>query len=84
MELKRLQHNVDRLSVDNEQLNTSATEYTSQQEMLDEQRRQLKKEVKELMFRENRNIVDYSELEEENISLQKQVPCFIMSNVLII
>ena len=33
----------------------------------------MKKEIKELKFRETRNLQDYSELEEENISLQKAV-----------
>ena len=33
----------------------------------------MKKEIKELKFRETRNLQDYSELEEENISLQKSV-----------
>jgi protein bicaudal D len=32
-------------------------------------------EVKEYRFRETRLLTDYSELEEENVALQKQVQC---------
>lgn len=42
-------------------------------EMLEAQRQQLKHENREYKIRENRNLTDYAELEEENISLQKTV-----------
>ena len=42
-------------------------------EQLEALKKQMKKELKELKFRETRNLQDYSELEEENISLQKAV-----------
>ena len=42
-------------------------------EQLEALKKQMKKEIKELKFRETRNLQDYSELEEENISLQKAV-----------
>ena len=44
-----------------------------QVEQLEALKKQMKKELKELKFRETRNLQDYSELEEENISLQKAV-----------
>lgn len=37
------------------------------------QRNRLRDDIKEYKFRETRLLQDYSELEEENISLQKQV-----------
>ena len=37
------------------------------------ERKTLKSELKELKYRETRLLSDYSELEEENIGLQKQV-----------
>ena len=40
---------------------------------LEQQRSTMRKEVKELRWREARLLSDYSELEEENCSLQKQV-----------
>lgn len=39
----------------------------------DTEKLKLKSELKDLKFRETRMLADYSELEEENITLQKQV-----------
>lgn len=64
---------MDRYRTDLERLQTlhlSASEAASD---LDNQKRQLKEDLKELKNREQRLLNDYSELEEENISLQKQV-----------
>jgi protein bicaudal D len=44
-------------------------------------RSKLKAEVKEMKFRETRMLQDYSELEEENITLQKQVSSLKCSEV---
>ena len=46
---------------------------THHNESLENTRLQQKKEIKELKFRETRNLADCSELEDENIQLQKQV-----------
>ena len=43
---------------------------------LEQQRTYLRKEVKDLKWRERRLMSEYSELEEENCSLQKQVYSF--------
>lgn len=42
-------------------------------EMLQLQRTRMREEMQEVKFRESRLLQDYTELEEENISLQKQV-----------
>lgn len=42
-------------------------------QMLELQRNQLRDDIKEYKFREARLLQDYTELEEENITLQKQV-----------
>lgn len=42
-------------------------------QMVELQRNQLRDDIKEYKFREARLLQDYTELEEENISLQKQV-----------
>jgi Microtubule-associated protein Bicaudal-D len=46
------------------------------------ERKTLKSELKELKFRETRLLSDYSELEEENIGLQKQVSALRSSQVM--
>lgn len=51
-------------------------EFAEQQKVKSEaekERKQLRSEVRELKLRETRLLTDYSELEEENITLQKQV-----------
>jgi hypothetical protein len=45
------------------------------------ERKNLRSELREIKFRETRLITDYSELEEENISLQKQVSVLKSSQV---
>lgn len=62
-----------RLSSENDRLNQLQSDLSHQVEELELQRKQMKKDIKELKFRETRNLADCSELEEENISLQKQV-----------
>ena len=42
-------------------------------ELVEQELKQIKLEVKEYRFRETRLLTDYSELEEENVALQKQV-----------
>lgn len=42
-------------------------------ESLENQKKALKDELRELKLREQRLLNDYTELEEENITLQKQV-----------
>ena len=64
---------LERLSSENDRVNTVVMEQGQQIEVLESQRKQMKKEIKELKFRESRNMSDYSELEEENISLQKSL-----------
>lgn len=53
-------------------------------EMLDLQRSRMREEVREYKFRESRLLQDYTELEEENISLQKLVSTLKQSQVLMI
>ncbi len=64
---------VERLEGENDRVNILVTDLSQQVEMLENQRKQYKKEIKEFKFRETRNLSDYSELEEENISLQKSL-----------
>ena len=64
---------LSRLSSENEKLGHVSSDLTHKVESLDAERLQQKKEIKELKFRETRNLADCSELEDENIQLQKQV-----------
>lgn len=72
-ELKNSKQAVGRLSSEHSSMASLVSDLQTKCDQLEEQRRQLKSELKEYKIRENRMITDYSELEEENISLQKQV-----------
>ncbi|XP_048876878.1 protein bicaudal D homolog 1 isoform X2 [Brienomyrus brachyistius] len=56
-----------------ERLNVLLQELRESNEMLELQRNRMKDEIREYKFREARSLQDYSELEEENIMLQKLV-----------
>lgn len=71
----------ERLNSENERLLSNVNELTHQVELLEVQRQQLKHENREYKIRENRNLSDYAELEEENISLQKTVSQLKISQV---
>lgn len=49
--------------------------------MLELQRTRMREEIKEYKFRETRLLQDYTELEEENITLQKLVSTLKQSQV---
>lgn len=66
--MDRFRSDLDRLQT----LHTNASEAASES---DTQKRQLREDLKEAKNREQRLLNDYSELEEENIGLQKQVYC---------
>ena len=63
----------EHFQVENTKLAKANGEFKQSLEQLELQCTQLRKEVREFKFREARNLSDYSELEDENISLQKQV-----------
>ncbi|XP_033997069.1 protein bicaudal D homolog 1 isoform X5 [Trematomus bernacchii] len=66
---------------ENERLNALVQELRESNEMLELQRSRMKEEVKEYKFRETRLLQDYTELEEENITLQKLVSTLKQSQV---
>mgnify|MGYP000337871015 CR=1 FL=1 len=72
-ELKNSKQVLERLSSEHSTMASLVSDLQTKCDQLEDQRRQLKSELKEYKIRENRNISDYSELEEENITLQKQV-----------
>ncbi|KAM6977530.1 protein bicaudal D homolog 2-like [Aplochiton taeniatus] len=66
---------------ENERLATIAQEMRENSQAVELQRSQLRDDIKEYKFREARLLQDYTELEEENISLQKQVSVLKQSQV---
>ncbi|XP_034444432.1 protein bicaudal D homolog 1 isoform X10 [Hippoglossus hippoglossus] len=58
---------------ENERLNALVHELRESNETLELQRSRMREEIKEYKFRETRLLQDYTELEEENITLQKLV-----------
>ena len=65
-ELERLKN--EKLSAINE-----LTKVQKSSQLLEQEMKTIKTEMKEYRFRETRLLTDYSELEEENVALQKQV-----------
>ncbi|XP_047660302.1 protein bicaudal D homolog 1-like isoform X1 [Tachysurus fulvidraco] len=72
-ELKHSQSQASNTQAENERLNTILQDLRESKEMLELQRSRMREEVREYKFRETRMLQDYSELEEENITLQKLV-----------
>ncbi|XP_051512722.1 protein bicaudal D homolog 1-like isoform X2 [Myxocyprinus asiaticus] len=58
---------------ESEHLNVLLQELRENKEMLELQRSRMREEIREYKFRETRLLQDYTELEEENITLQKLV-----------
>ncbi|XP_074481672.1 protein bicaudal D homolog 1-like isoform X4 [Sebastes fasciatus] len=72
--LKHSRATASNAQADNEHLSTVLQELREQSnEMLELQRSRMREEIREYKFRETRLLQDYTELEEENISLQKLV-----------
>ncbi|XP_070709721.1 protein bicaudal D homolog 1-like [Pempheris klunzingeri] len=73
-ELKHSRATASSAQADNEHLSSLLQELREQSnEMLELQRSRMREEIREYKFRESRLLQDYTELEEENISLQKLV-----------
>ncbi|KAM6925833.1 protein bicaudal D homolog 1 isoform 1-T1 [Lycodopsis pacificus] len=66
---------------EDERLNALTQDLRESNEMLELQRSRMREEIKEYKFRETRLLQDYTELEEENITLQKLVSTLKQSQV---
>ena len=73
MEVKKLEQKLRQAEGENERYHIKHSDQTTELEKLEVQRKTLKDDLREVKFRENRLLQDYSELEEENIAMQKQV-----------
>ncbi|XP_060695428.1 protein bicaudal D homolog 1 isoform X8 [Hemiscyllium ocellatum] len=72
-ELKQARTVVVNVQSENERLTALSSDLKENNEMLELQRIRMKDEIREYKFRETRLLQDYTELEEENITLQKLV-----------
>ncbi|XP_070766080.1 protein bicaudal D homolog 2 isoform X2 [Enoplosus armatus] len=80
-ELRQTRNILTNTQSENERLNTISQEMRENSQMVELQRNQLRDDIKEYKFLEARLLQDYTELEEENISLQKQVSMLKQSQV---
>ncbi|CAB1424763.1 unnamed protein product [Pleuronectes platessa] len=80
-ELRQARNILTNTQSENERLVTITQEMRENSQMVELQRNQLRDDIKEYKFREARLLQDYTELEEENISLQKQVSVLKQSQV---
>ncbi|XP_015671155.1 protein bicaudal D homolog 1 isoform X2 [Protobothrops mucrosquamatus] len=72
-ELKQSRSVVTNIQAENERLTAIMQDLKENNEMVELQRIRMKDEIREYKFREARLLQDYTELEEENITLQKLV-----------
>lgn len=72
-ELRQAKASLASAQAENDRLSSIALEMRENSELAELQRSQLRDDIREYKVREARLLQDYSELEEENISLQKQV-----------
>ncbi|XP_043934085.1 protein bicaudal D homolog 2 isoform X2 [Protopterus annectens] len=72
-EMKQSKNVAANTQSENDRLNSVTQELKEAIQVVEMQRNRLRDDIKECKFREARLLQDYTELEEENISLQKQV-----------
>lgn len=72
-ESKQLRHELDRVICERDRMLQDNSDMGKDKEDREIECKKLRAELREIKFRESRLITDYSELEDENISLQKQV-----------
>ncbi|CAM1291225.1 BICD1 (predicted) [Pycnogonum litorale] len=80
-ELKLVRLELERCVAEKERLSNECAELFKHYELAEWEKKSQKSELRELKFRETRLLTDYSELEEENIGLQKQVSALKSSQV---
>uniref|UniRef100_A0A3P9AC75 BICD cargo adaptor 2 n=1 Tax=Esox lucius TaxID=8010 RepID=A0A3P9AC75_ESOLU len=80
-EIRQARNILTNTQSENERLAAIAQEMRESHQVMELQRTGLRDDIKEYKFRETRLLQDYSELEEENISLQKQVSVLKQSQV---
>lgn len=80
-ETKQLRHELERVVCERDRMLQENTDMGKDKQDREIECKKLRAELREIKFRETRLITDYSELEEENITLQKQVSVLKSSQV---
>ncbi|XP_015597670.1 protein bicaudal D isoform X2 [Cephus cinctus] len=80
-ETKQLRHELERVQAERDHAMQERDEIIKDHRQAEAERKTLRTELRECKFRETRLLQDYSELEDENISLQKQVSVLRSSQV---
>ncbi|XP_040583386.1 protein bicaudal D [Lepeophtheirus salmonis] len=73
LDIKYTKSEVTRLQTEKERIEQEYAEVIKLKEIVEKEFKEVKAELKDYKYRENRHLIDYSELEEENIALQKQI-----------
>ncbi|XP_043228709.1 protein bicaudal D-like [Amphibalanus amphitrite] len=81
MDARQARQEVSRLLAEKEAAQRELHDLGKDRDLTSLERRNLRSELKDLKYRETRLLQDYSELEEENITLQKQVSALRSSQV---
>ncbi|XP_063702701.1 protein bicaudal D [Culicoides brevitarsis] len=80
-EVKQLRHELERVTTERDRMLQENSEIGRDKSGVEQEKQRLKQELKDIKFREARMLTEFSELEEENISLQKQVSSLRSSQV---
>ncbi|KAF2892472.1 hypothetical protein ILUMI_13691 [Ignelater luminosus] len=80
-EVKQLRHELERVTTERDRMLQENSDIGKDKEDRNMECKKLRAELREIKFRETRLISDYSELEEENIALQKQISVLRSSQV---
>lgn len=80
-ETKQLRHELERVTTERDRMLQENSDIGKDKEDKNMECKKLRTELREIKFRETRLIADYSELEEENITLQKQISVLRSSQV---
>lgn len=83
-EVKQLRHELERVRNERDRMLQENSDIGRDKSDNEAEKLRLKAELKELKFRETRMLTEYSELEEENITLQKQVSSLRSSQVCLV
>lgn len=73
LEAKQCRAELERVQSEKSRYYTELADHLKEKDISDHEKKQLKAELKDLKFRETRLFQDYAELEDENITLQKQI-----------
>ncbi|XP_011306932.1 protein bicaudal D isoform X2 [Fopius arisanus] len=80
-DIKQLRHELERVQAERDHALQEREDVGKDHQQAESERKNLRSELRECRFRETRLLQDYSELEDENISLQKQVSTLRSSQV---